>query len=53
MGTVGPDELFSGIEMLEYDQKAPSIRTTVRVALTSSNAFLSFGIPLGGSLPPI
>jgi hypothetical protein len=25
----------------------------VRVALTGNNAFPSFGIPLGGSLPPV
>jgi hypothetical protein len=39
--------------MLEYNQKGPSIRMIVWVALTGNNAFQSFRIPLGGSLPSI
>jgi hypothetical protein len=53
LGVVGLDEYFSGAEMLEYSQKVLNIGMIVRVALTGNNAFPSFGIPLGGSLPPV
>ena len=53
MWLLGCREHFSGTEKLEYDHKISSIETTVCAALTGGNAFPSFGIPSGGSLPPV